>query len=249
MVQQIAKKECYMRLLTAMLVLLAMAGCSTDSRTPAPEPESVSGAFPAFSIANSQTAGFKPQKAVVRSVKGDVQYSSGEDWKPLRVNQELTNGAQIRTLHAATVFLSVNSTNSALELVEDTEVNLMEMMMGSNGSSARTALELRRGKILGSVRTLSSDSTFQVRGGGAILKIHGTDFDMTDEGRVQLWTGTATVTFGGKTYQLRTGEYFDPKKKKVVKQIIEFGGPPLKIEQEDFPPLPTYRPWQGLRQF
>jgi FecR-like protein len=181
-----------MKPFAAILVLLALAGCSTDSRTPV----------------------LKPGSAIVRSVIGDVQYGSGGVWKRLRVNLELTNGTQIRTGHSSNVYLQVNGSTSTLKLEADTELDLEEMT-GRNAAATRTALELRKGTVLGKVKKLSSESSFQVRGGGVTLEVRGGDFQMSDDGRVEAVNGEMTVRTGGQIHQLVDGQYFDPKKDEV----------------------------------
>jgi len=204
-----------MKPFAAILVLLALAGCSTDSRSPA----------------------FKPGSAIVRSVLGDVQYGNGGVWKRLRVNLELTNGTQIRTGRECVTYLQIGRA-ATVKLEDYGELELTAIMVRhySIGRDAtRTALELRKGTILGKVKQLSSESSFQVRSGGVTLEVHGTDFQMSADGRVEILTGDATVTSGGQTYQLADEEYFDPRNNEVGKlpQIIEV-----------YPGLPVVSPWR-----
>jgi len=202
-----------MKPLAAVLVLLVFAGCSTDSRTPAPirGPFSDSTPFPEFSIANSETAGFKPAKAIIRALHGEVQYANGGGWEALRVNLQLTNGAQIRTGHGANALLQVNGLTAIIKLLEDSQLDLIEMM-GKNITPTRTALEVRKGTIHGFVEERPRDYSFQVRGGGVTLKAHGGEFQMSAEGRVEIIRGAGTITAGGKAYQLTTSQYFDLEK-------------------------------------
>jgi hypothetical protein len=179
-------------------------------------------------------------------VHGEVQYANGEVWNNVRVNMQLTNGAQIRTSHNSEVYLQVNGVISTLKLFEDTELYLKEMM-GQGAQATRTELELRKGTILGSVKKLSSESSFQVRGGGVTLTVRGGDFKLSDEGRVEAITGAITVRAGVKTCQLQSGEYFDSKKNEVGRlpegpAIIEIapGFFPLC-----FPPSSPYSAWPG----
>jgi hypothetical protein len=237
-----------MKSLGTALILMAVAGCGTDSRTPAQKPEPAGGSFQEYSFANSEAAGFKPQRALVRSVDGEVQYFSGEAWKQLRPNQILTNGARIRTGRGASAYLSVNANISAMKLVEDSDLDLTEMMLGRDGAATQTALELRKGAVLGVVKTLPSGSSFQVRAGGVLLKIHGTEFQMRSDGWVGLGSGVATVTSGGKAWQLQTGMYFDPKKNEVgILPPFRTGPPgdPLYLEPDRVQPPRPFRPWQG----
>ena len=127
---------------------------------------------------------------------------------------ELAIGTLIRTGRGSVAYLQINGYTAMIKVTEDSELDLTEMM-GRNTNATRTALEVRKGAILGNVRKLSSESSFQVRGGGVTLKVRGTDFQMSAQGRVDIVTGDAIVTSDGKSYQLVTGEYFDPKKNEV----------------------------------
>jgi len=241
-----------MKTLAAVLVLLALAGCSTESRPPAIIPQLVSDSspFPEFSIADSETAGFKPAKAIVRAVLGEVQFGNGGAWDRLRINLELANGTLIRTGHGSSTYVQVNGFISTIRVTEDSELDLTEMM-GRNTDATRTALEdatrtaleVRKGTILGSVRRLSSESAFQVRGGGVTLKVHGTDFQMSAEGRADMITGAATVTSDGKSYKVTTGECFDPKKNEVFSVPYELI--PVSPVWRFGPPFPVNQSWPG----
>jgi len=249
-----------MKTSAAILVLLALAGCSTPplpqaplAQTPPPQ-ALISGLvrdsapFPEFSIANSESSGFRTAKAIVRSVLGDVQYGNGGVWNPIRLNMELANGTLIRTGHGASAFLSVNVLTSTIKVEEDSELDLTEMMAWSP-ITTRTALEVRKGMILGTVRKLSPESSFQVRGGGVTLKVHGTDFKMSAEGRVEMPTGAGIVTTDGISFQLPGGEYFDPGKNEVgnippppvLNYMPGFPGPPPAHPD---PPVPVSS-WPG----
>jgi hypothetical protein len=155
---------------------------------------------------------------------------------------DLTNGTAIRTGHGAATFIQVNGLTSMIKVTEDSELDLTEMM-SRHTNETRTALEVRRGTILGAVRKLSPESSFQVRGGGVTLKVHGTDFEMSAEGRATIVTGAAIVTTDGKSYPLATGQYFDPKKNEVGNlppPIMFIGPPPLHPD----PPVPVSS-WPG----
>jgi hypothetical protein len=130
---------------------------------------------------------------------------------------ELDNGAQIRTAHQSEVYLQVNGLTSTIKIVEDSQLDLTQMMVRHDGNATptRTALEVRKGTILGSVKKFDADSSFQVRGSGVTLRILRGDFQMTAEGRVTMVTGEGIVTSGGKSHHLVTGQSFDPQKNEV----------------------------------
>jgi hypothetical protein len=218
-----------MKSLAAILVLLAVAGCSTDSRAPAHPPpahppEPVSAAYPDYLGTNSQSEGFAPVGAVVRSLHGDVQYGNGISWQPVRVNLMIPGGSRIRTGPGSDAYLSLAGTSATVKLTADSDVELASMMLRSQpgGNATRIALELHQGALLGSVKKLSAESAFQVRGGGVTMKLREGDFQMSAEGRVEAVRGAITVQAGEKTYQLQTGKYFDAKKDEVGKVPGEF---------------------------
>ena len=200
-----------MKSFAAILVLAALAGCSTHSRT------GVGG--PAVS-AQPTTAEFKPDPngVTVRSVHGEVQYKNGAVWDPLHANMVFTNGAQIRTGHDSEVYLGIGRA-AVVKLVEDSECNLEAMMVQRNTvhpDSTRTDMELRQGALLGSVKKTSPESSFQIRGGGLTVEDRGGDVAMNADGTVTAVSGEISVQAGGKRYRVRAGQSFDPRKNKVV---------------------------------
>jgi len=121
-------------------------------------------------------------KAIVRAIHGKVSYKAGGgDWMPLRVNQELSPGTQIKTDPGAEAYLQVNGFASTVKLTESTTVTLTKMMqMGSFFSpDSSTDLKLDGGKVLGSVRKLSANSDYKVSVPNGVAGIRGTDFEVT----------------------------------------------------------------------
>jgi len=99
-----------------------------------------------------------------------------------------------------------------VRLTADSELDLTAM----DADGTVTALELRKGTILGSVKKLSPKATFQVRNGEFMLELRKGDFSMSAGGWVSAVKGEMTVRAGGKTYQLRTAHFFNPEKNEVV---------------------------------
>ena len=178
----------------SILLLLLLMGCSTDSLTPE----------------------FKPWGVPVRAIHGEVEYTSGGIWEPLRVNRVLTSGTQIRTGHNSEVLFLVGR-SVGLKLTADSEFDLSTLTAwhDRNWIATRTALELRRGTILCLVKKLSPESLFQIRGGGVTVDVRKGGFQMSADGSVVAVTGEIKVQAGEKTFQLRTGEFFDSKKNEI----------------------------------
>jgi predicted small lipoprotein YifL len=203
-----------MKSFVAILALAALAGCSTHSRTGVPSP-AVS--------AQPPTTEFKPDAngVTVRSVHGEVQYKNGAVWDRLEANMVFTNGVQIRTGHDSEVYLGLGRA-AVVKLVEDSECNLEAMMVQRHiilPATTRTGIELRQGALFGSFKKLPPllpKSSFQIRCGGLTVEDRGGDVAMNADGTVRADSGEISVQAGGKTYTLRTGQSFDPKKNKVV---------------------------------
>jgi hypothetical protein len=183
-----------MKSLTATLVLLALAGCSTDS----------------------QTWEFQPGVVTVRSIHGEAQYGNGGVWDRLRVNMDLTNGVQIRTGHDSEVTFLVGC-SVGLKLTPDSELHFTAITVRHlvGWLETRTALELPHGTVLCVVKKLSPESSFQIRSGGFTVEVRKGDFLMSAEDKVEVVAGEITLLGGGKTLQLRSREYFDLKKNEI----------------------------------
>ncbi len=121
-------------------------------------------------------------KAIVRAIHGKASYKvGGGDWMPLKVNQELSPGTQLKTDVGSEAYLQVNGFASTVKLTENTTVTLTKMMqMGAFLSpDSSTSLKLDGGTVLGSVRKLSANSDYKVTVPGGVAGIRGTDFQVT----------------------------------------------------------------------
>ena len=218
-----------MKSFVAILVLAALAGCSTHSGTGVPGPAD---------SAQPPTTEFKPDPngVTVRSVHGEVQYKNGAVWDRLQANMVFTNGVQIRTGHDSEVYLGLGRA-AVVKLVEDSECNLEAIMVRRRiirPATTRTGMELRQGTLLGSVKKLSQESSFQIRGGGLTAEVRGGDVAMKANGTVTAVSGEISVQAGAKTYKLRTGQSFDPQ----FNMVVVGAGGGLVFDRDPRPLLP-----------
>jgi hypothetical protein len=140
-----------------------------------------------------------PKKAIVRSVHGKVMYRMEKDgeWKPLRVNVELMQGAELKSDPGAEAYLQVNGFTSTVKLTESTQVTLDKMLGGAGfGGDTSTDMKLDGGQVLGSVRKLSANSDYTVSVPNGVAGIRGTDFSVTVTVQPN---GNFTVTFTSVT--------------------------------------------------
>ncbi|MGD0413349.1 MAG: FecR domain-containing protein [Verrucomicrobiota bacterium] len=141
----------------------------------------------------------KDQKAIVRSVVGDVQYQVDGmgPFLALRVNMELNPKTVLKSGRGASAYLQVNGVTSVVKLTENTTVTLSTMTATGPGLDAdkSTDLKLDGGTILGQVKKLSANSDYKVTVPNGVAGIRGTDFQVT----VTVQNGTVTVTFTSQT--------------------------------------------------
>jgi serine protease inhibitor len=135
-----------------------------------------------------------PTKAISRSVHGTVEYSSGDQWLELKVNQSLNPGTTIRTSSNSECYLQVNGFTSTVKLEAGTMLLLQKMNALGGGSNAdtQTILNLKSGTILGKVKKLSAGSSYEIHTPNGTAKIRGTDFQISAE---PLASGACRVTF------------------------------------------------------
>ena len=100
---------------------------------------------------------------------------------PLRVNQELSPGTDLKTGADSQIFLQVNGVTSTVEMTESTEMTLTKMLeMGSFFSpDTSTELKLDGGTVLGNVKKISANSDYKVTVPNGVAGIRGTSFEVT----------------------------------------------------------------------
>jgi hypothetical protein len=229
--------------LPAILVLLALAGCSTDSPNSESKPESVTVAEAQPMVQSTNI--FTPSTASiwVAAAHSDAQYLNGAVWEVLAPNMAFTNGVQLRTGRDSWVDFAIGRV-AYLRLSADAELVLPPVDV----ATMRIVLELRRGTILGYVKRLPQESLFQVHGGELTLEPCGGDFVMEYAGKVGALTGEMTVRLQGKTYQLRTGQCFDPKSYDIgalPRKFLDLNGGAIIF----CPPVPPSWPSLSLSPF
>ena len=164
--------------------------------------------------------GERDTKAIVRSIHGKASFKvAGGDSMPLRGNQELSPGTELKTDADSRVYLQVNGYTSTVELTENTDVTLTKMLR--MGSDTSTELKLDGGMVLGDVRKISANSDYKVTVPNGVAGIRGTSFEVTvtvdanggltirftsAKGEVFCQVRVAPGTLGQSSQTLTTGE-------------------------------------------
>jgi hypothetical protein len=117
-------------------------------------------------------------KAKVRTVSGKAVYSVGGAWMPLKVNMELAAGTTIHTDPDSFVYLSVNGLSSAVRIAGNTTMTVEDMQRvgASREGDTTTLLSIKTGSILGQVKKVSANSTYEIKTPHGVAGIRGTDF-------------------------------------------------------------------------
>jgi hypothetical protein len=177
---------------------------------------------------------------VVR-VKGSARYSTGNNvWQPLHVGTVLKAGAIVQTAKDSFVDIVLGGSDAVLRppiagigkngpgapqdivrVWEDSVLAIDKRTAVETGADkvTETQLDLRSGKILGSVKKMAAASRFEVKIPNGVAGIRGTLFSLSADGVVAVaigqvvisWTkadgttGTQAVSEGWQ-FDIRTGE-------------------------------------------
>jgi len=151
----------------------------------------LSGAVTVKSVEPGKT----PAQATVRSVTGTVTYSvNGGAEKTLKANMVLDAGATIMTGPDSDAYLSINGVSSAVHVQANTTLAIptMDKIGAGRQGDTDTQLDLKVGTILGQVKKVAANSTYEIKTPHGVAGIRGTDFNVSV---TALANGGYTVTF------------------------------------------------------
>lgn len=195
-----------------------------------------------ITTASAQAA--KERSGTVTRLKGAARYSVGNNvWQPLKVGDKLKAGTLIQT--AADSYVDIGLGEAALTPVRasgaaasssagyqpkaeqdmirvqaDTTLALDRLSVIDTGSDrvTDTQLDLRGGKIFGSVKKLNATSRYEIKLPNGVAGIRGTVYSITAEGVVQVLSGSVVISWtsadgtvmtqtvnGGYQFDARTG--------------------------------------------
>jgi hypothetical protein len=175
----------------------------------------------AFAVVSTLVAQPADQSAakVVR-LKGAAQYKIGNgDWRPLKVGDVVSQGTVIQTAGNSRVDFLLGNTSAvvARPVVSDmigyrptAEQNIVriwentllgidkltEMQTGADVVT-ETQLDLKAGRISGSVKKMSAASRYEVKIPIGVAGIRGTIYDITAEGLIKVLAGSAVLGYTG----------------------------------------------------
>lgn len=158
--------------------------------------------------------------AKVVRVVGDARYSFGNnEWHPLREGDIVKPGTVLQTASKSEVDLVLANTEEALSetilqpsmsykpegqatantirMYENTVLSVDKLASMQTGADLviETQLDLRAGKIFGSVKKMSGASKYEIKYPNGVAGIRGTVYLMHADGTLSIYSGSALLAF------------------------------------------------------
>jgi len=147
----------------------------------------------------SAQADTKHNRAVVRSIHGGAQVSNnrGQTWGAAKVGQFLGANSVIKTASDGTVDLFLGDNGPVVRVTPDTSMGIDKLDLDNTGIEKviETQLDLRNGRILGSVKKMAAASKYEVKTPVGVAGIRGTEYSIDARGKVSIVTGSAVVVY------------------------------------------------------
>jgi len=147
----------------------------------------------------SVSAQAKANKAIVRAVRGGAAEITldGKNWKPAKVGQSLGEHSAVKTDPNATVDLFLGDNGPVVRVTKDTTMGIDRLDVESTGIEKviETQLDLKNGKILGNVKKMAAASKYEVKTPVGVAGIRGTEYEISANGNVKVYTGTVVVVY------------------------------------------------------
>ena len=182
--------------------------------------------------------------ARVLHLVGNAQYSTdgAKTWQPLKVGDVVAPGAVVQTASGSSMDLvlankeesllqQVNPTPSmtfrpqgeatadVIRMYENTVLGVDKLTFTQTGADVvtETQLDLRRGKIFGSVKKMSGASRYEVKYPTGVASIRGTVFILYYTGVLSVYSGniTESPTSGAPPVTVGAGYEYDPSSGKM----------------------------------
>jgi hypothetical protein len=163
--------------------------------------------------------------AKVVRLKGAAQYSTANNvWQKLKVGDVLNAGTIIQTAKDSRVDMVLGDRNATapdkkwgnvttfqaeaeqdfIRLYENAVLVLDKMQVADTGAEKirETSLDLRAGKIFGTVRKLSAASKYEVKVPNGVAGIKGTAYFLSAEGLLTVLKGSVYISYTGPNGQI-----------------------------------------------
>lgn len=192
-------------------------------------------------VVSASAAGTVERTAKVVRLKGAARYSLGNNvWQPVKVGTILKSGALVQTADKSYVDLVLGAADltpnravaapssgfqpkaeqDIIRIKEDTVLMLEKMTVTDTGGDevTETQLDLRSGKIFGTVKKLTPTSRYEIKLPNGVAGVRGTIYTISADGVVQVLVGQVVISWvapdgtlmtqtvnGGYQFDARTG--------------------------------------------
>ncbi len=194
-------------------------------------------------LAGSSLSAAETGKAELTGVKGSVKV----DGQAAFVGEAVRTGQKIETGAGAQANLYLADNGPTVVVLPDSSISFDELSFDKSGAEPviTTKINLKVGSVAGYVKKTSSQSSYIVKGSTVTAVIRSSEYQVTDNGVVAVWSGCVTVSYRGASYEVCGGQMFDPAAASVVANTMVLpAGMPSAIQQSanvkvSVPVLPT----------
>jgi hypothetical protein len=208
--------------------------------------------------------------AKVVHIKGSARYSVGGAWEPLKVGTVLRAGSVIQTENQAGAYVDIvlyggeagraagsvaggggsyapSSTQNIVRITENSQLGIDKLTSMQTGAEVvtDTQLDLKKGKIMGSVKKLSAASKYEVKLPNGVAGIRGTTYLLSSDGIIDVLDGSVVVAYqtangvvtqvvsAGQSFNIATGQLgtIDNATRTMLEHFASVGAPlPTNME-------------------
>jgi hypothetical protein len=165
-------------------------------------------------MAGSSLSAAETGKAELTGIKGSVKV----DGQAAFVGEAIKTGQKIETGAGAQANLYLADNGPTVVVLPDSSISFDELSVDKSGSEPviTTKINLKVGTVAGYVKKTSSQSSYIVKGSTVTAVIRSSEYQVTDNGTVAVWSGCVTVSYRGASYEVCGGQMFDPAAASVV---------------------------------
>jgi hypothetical protein len=181
-------------------------------------------------LAGSSLSAAETGKAELTGVKGSVKV----DGQAAFVGEAVKPGQKIETGAGAQANLYLADNGPTVVVLPDSSISFDELSVDKSGAEPViiTKINLKGGTVAGYVKKTSSQSSYIVKGSTVTAMIRTSEYQVTDNGTVAVWSGCVTVSYRGASYEVCGGQMFDPSAASVVANTLPMpAGMPSSIQQ------------------
>jgi hypothetical protein len=153
----------------------------------------------AAAVLLSASAQAKPNRAVIRAIHGSAQMSNnkGQTWANAKVGAYLGANSAIKTAGDSTADLFLGDNGPVVRVTPETTLGIDKLDLENTGIEKviETQLDLKSGRILGSVKKMAAASKYEVKTPVGVAGIRGTEYSIDARGKVTIVTGSAVVVY------------------------------------------------------